>query len=586
VFVTGTGGADHFTLSSVGPAPVNNDPSGIVGPVAINVTANKALVGVGTGAAGHLDLISLTSNNTDTGSSNALGGNVVGIAMDPTNPNRAYAVVSAGDIYSVDISTPTPVPTLLTVTAHFQPNSLAISPNGQTLYLGWGNGDGTCGLDAVPISSPNTPTTIYNCPSQEGRNVVDVAVSPSGDQVLGAVQLFTTSVVVALSSNPLKSWTQPLPGEEPTTLTVGPDGSTVYVGMIDISTGGGGGSLIQARRAVRAGAHLGGELLGSTPVQIPSNPNLQGGVAGIAVSPDGGTLIAAGDIFNATGAARTVVVPVNLQLPLTPKPPTPVPGLFTTGPEDVAITPDQAPVAILAGPSTAQVGQSVTFDASASTVAYGSVNTFGWTFGDGGTATTGGPTISHTYSAPGTYQVILTEVDSAGTGFAAPPSGSGPGQTPYRLSGPSAQTKGTITVTSAPPPTNTTTTAPSTTTTGPGQTTTTTLPGQHLPGTPTLILNPAVGTPGTIVTVTGTGFQPNTPVTVSWTVSTGSVVIVADSNGNLPPSPFLILTPDVLGPRFAQASSTPQATAPFLVVPTTSEPGGDDAGLLFRSEGP
>jgi hypothetical protein len=88
------------------------------------------------------------------------------------------------------------------------------------------------------------------------------------------------------------------------------------------------------------------------------------------------------------------------------------------------------------------------------------------------------------------------------------------------------------------------------------------------------------------VTVTGRGFRPNAPVTVSWTVSTGSVVIVADKNGNLRPSTLLILTPDVLGPRFAQASSTPSARAPFLVVPATSEPGGDNAGLLFRSEGP
>ena len=92
--------------------------------------------------------------------------------------------------------------------------------------------------------------------------------------------------------------------------------------------------------------------------------------------------------------------------------------------------------------------------------------------------------------------------------------------------------------------------------------------------------------PGTIVTVTGHGFRPNTPVTVSWTVSTGSVVITADQHGNLPPRSLLILTPDVLGPRFAQASSSPPATAPFLVVPSTSEPGGDNAGLLFRSEGP
>ena len=84
--------------------------------------------------------------------------------------------------------------------------------------------------------------------------------------------------------------------------------------------------------------------------------------------------------------------------------------------------------------------------------------------------------------------------------------------------------------------------------------------------------------------VTGTGFRPNTTVTVAWSVSSGSVIITADAKGNLPPTPLLVLTPDVLGPRFAEASSTPQATAPFLVVPSDSEPGGDNASLLFRSE--
>ncbi len=49
-------------------------------------------------------------------------------------------------------------------------------------------------------------------------------------------------------------------------------------------------------------------------------------------------------------------------------------------------------------------------------------------------------------------------------------------------------------------------------------------PGQPAAGAPTLTLNPGVGPPGTIVTVTGTGFTPNTPVTVAWSTSTGSVV--------------------------------------------------------------
>jgi hypothetical protein len=100
------------------------------------------------------------------------------------------------------------------------------------------------------------------------------------------------------------------------------------------------------------------------------------------------------------------------------------------------------------------------------------------------------------------------------------------------------------------------------------------------------VLNPGLGPPGTLVTVTGSGFLPNIPVTVAWSTSTGSIVITANALGDLPPAELVILTPDVLGPRFAVASSTPPASAPFLVVPSTSEPGGDNAGLLFRSEGP
>jgi hypothetical protein len=257
------------------------------------------------------------------------------------------------------------------------------------------------------------------------------------------------------------------------------------------------------------------------------------------------------------------------------------------GPQAVAVTPDQAPVARFSSVTAVQVGHAISFDASASTVAFGSITTYLWNFGDGTTATTGGPTVSHPYGAPGSYTVTLTETDEAGTGFAAAPTALDPGQTPYRLAGPSARAELTVQVTTTPPPPITTTT-----TTVPGRatpttsTTSTTVPGHHVPGSPTLVLNPGLGPPGTIVTVTGRGFQPNTPVTVAWSVSTGSVVIMADTHGNLPPSQLLLLTPDVLGPRFAEASSSPQATAPFLVVPSDSEPGGDDAGLLFRSEGP
>jgi PKD repeat protein len=54
----------------------------------------------------------------------------------------------------------------------------------------------------------------------------------------------------------------------------------------------------------------------------------------------------------------------------------------------------------------------VSFDASASKDADGSVTGFSWSFGDGTTAAT--KTASHTYTKPGTFVVRLTVTDDSG----------------------------------------------------------------------------------------------------------------------------------------------------------------------------
>jgi len=59
-------------------------------------------------------------------------------------------------------------------------------------------------------------------------------------------------------------------------------------------------------------------------------------------------------------------------------------------------------------------GSPVHFDASASSDADGSITSYTWHFGDGATQTTTSATTSHTYSAAGTYTVMLTVHDSAG----------------------------------------------------------------------------------------------------------------------------------------------------------------------------
>jgi PKD repeat protein len=72
-------------------------------------------------------------------------------------------------------------------------------------------------------------------------------------------------------------------------------------------------------------------------------------------------------------------------------------------------TPDQPPVAAF----TSSCNQRVcSVDGTGSSDPDGSVASYAWTFGDGGTAT--GATASHTYAAPGSYTVTLTVTDDNG----------------------------------------------------------------------------------------------------------------------------------------------------------------------------
>jgi PKD repeat protein len=70
---------------------------------------------------------------------------------------------------------------------------------------------------------------------------------------------------------------------------------------------------------------------------------------------------------------------------------------------------NQAPVAVF---TQAATGLDVTVDGTGSTDADGTVASYAWDFGDGGTATGAGA--SHTYAAAGTYPVTLTVTDDDG----------------------------------------------------------------------------------------------------------------------------------------------------------------------------
>ena len=110
-------------------------------------------------------------------------------------------------------------------------------------------------------------------------------------------------------------------------------------------------------------------------------------------------------------------------------------------PQGIAITPDQAPVAHVTV-TPAAPGAATGFDASASTVQYGTITSYAWSFGDGVTATTSSPTTTHTYATGGNYPVSVTETDSAGTSTARVFTG----QTMSRNGGPQATATATVSI--------------------------------------------------------------------------------------------------------------------------------------------
>jgi len=84
--------------------------------------------------------------------------------------------------------------------------------------------------------------------------------------------------------------------------------------------------------------------------------------------------------------------------------------------EYVQVTPQAVPpgASFTYSPSMPMVGDTVTFDASASKAADKAIVSYTWDFGDSNVTTTANPTIAHAYSIGGTYKVNLTVTDADG----------------------------------------------------------------------------------------------------------------------------------------------------------------------------
>ncbi len=145
------------------------------------------------------------------------------------------------------------------------------------------------------------------------------------------------------------------------------------------------------------------------------------GTLRVLSSPTGATVRLDGTNIGTTNLERSGVTPGAHTVRLTlsgyqteTRSATIVAGSTTTVQVNMAAVPtNQSPVAAFTyTPASPTAGTAVQFDPSASSDPDGTIVSYAWTFGDGGTASV--PSPAHTYAASGSYTVQLTVTDNGG----------------------------------------------------------------------------------------------------------------------------------------------------------------------------
>jgi DNA-binding beta-propeller fold protein YncE len=331
---------------------------------------------------------------------------------DEGTTNTAPGFVTPIDLMTNTPGTPIPVGS--------GPDAIAITPNGSTAYVGNSNDQTVTPVNLVtntagtPIPVGTSPAAITITPDGStayvtqgfGANVIpiDTATNKAGTGILNTNNGFSSAITpdgstlytpngsyngVATLGTATSARGSISALNDPEGVAITPDGSTAYVAYTPFTTNKG------ALLPIATAAETPG-----TPIPLGTSS-----AEGVAITPDGSTALVTdpmgGTVVPVDLASGTAATPISL-------------GSEGANPVAIAITPDQAPIAHV---HVAALGNStMSFDASASTVAYGAITSYAWNFGDGSTETTTTPTVTHTYTNTAPNQVAtVTETDSTGT---------------------------------------------------------------------------------------------------------------------------------------------------------------------------
>jgi 6-phosphogluconolactonase (cycloisomerase 2 family) len=397
------------------------------------LAARTAYVADGSGTTAQLAVGSsgalspLIPPELDTDSPRRLTMTPDGTSLYITAGSPGDGVVLQYDVAPNGAATPKPVAAL---DAGKKPTAIAITPDGQTLYVGdrgsdhlrqfhVGAGGGLEPLETLTLAGPPVGLTV----APDGKRVymtvagfikwmdvgtgggldetslvglntggllTDLVLTPDGrhlyasshDDILG-YEVAADGSLTAL--DPPASAT----GANVTSLTISSDGRSLYAAA--------DGVMVDSLRQYTIEDD--GALVAKS---IPSQP-LTDAPHDIAITPDGRSLyVAAGDLelFD--------LDPTGLATPKAAGPP--VDFVEATG---VVVSPNQAPVARFEV-TVAPAGSAVVFDAGGAADPDGSITRYDWDFGDGTTLPDGGPQVAHVYAQPGIYEARLVVTDNEG----------------------------------------------------------------------------------------------------------------------------------------------------------------------------
>jgi len=391
--------ATNTVESTIG---VQGDPAGVV----ISPDARTAYVAnAGSLAISRIDLS--VSPARLLGEIPTPFGGPVELAITPNASALWLVYVGTGRLARVDLSKSPP-----SVGSSFSDGSpngaldIALSPDGRTGYVtdpvqGQVTPfDLATGAPGAPIKVGTTPAAPGSACSERASSCpYGIAAAPNGSELYVADQdSHELSIVELNKGDHVRNVSLPGAGALRQGIAVSPDGSTVYVAV--------GSTIVPVQVASRRAL---------TPIAVTFSADLEHGrVFPVAVTPDGRTLYLGDGFFGGSHGPfgeQVLAVPVNAGA---------VAGAQTSittqlEPWGAAITPDQAPVAALTV-AAAPPGSRTVFDASASTVRFGSIARYVWSFGDHTRrVATSVPRTSHVYVREGSYTASVTETDTAGT---------------------------------------------------------------------------------------------------------------------------------------------------------------------------